>query len=123
MPDPSPRAQKQVRFARSSRRPNAISEQKHRAYEGSVQRVLVDGADGRGDYPLTARTKGGRLVHMRGDEALVGQFVDVRSPAATRGRSTARRRDMAELTPMKRQYYDIKQRHPTACCFPAGRFL
>ena len=57
---------------------NRISEEKHRAYEGSVQRVLVDGADGRGDHPLTARTKGGRLVHMRGDASLVGQFVDVK---------------------------------------------
>ena len=78
MPDPYTRAQKQVRFDALVASANAISEQKHRAYEGSVQRVLVDGADGRGDYPLTARTKGGRLVHMRGDEALVGRFVDVK---------------------------------------------
>ena len=78
MPDPYTRAQKQVRFDALVASANAISEQKHRAYEGSVQRVLVDGADGRGDYPLTARTKGGRLVHMRGSEALVGQFVDVK---------------------------------------------
>ena len=78
MPDPYTRAQKQVRFDALVASANAISEQKHRAYEGSVQRVLVDGADGRGDHPLTARTKGGRLVHMRGDEALVGQFVDVK---------------------------------------------
>lgn len=78
MPDPYTRAQKQVRFDALVASANAISECKHRAYEGSVQRVLVDGADGRGDYPLTARTKGGRLVHMRGDEALVGQFVDVK---------------------------------------------
>ena len=78
MPDPYTRAQKQVRFDALVASANAISEQKHRAYEGSVQRVLVDGADGRGDYPLTARTKGGRLVHMRGDEALVGQFMDVK---------------------------------------------
>ena len=61
-----------------TRSANRISEEKHRAYEGSVQRVLVDGADGRGDHPLTARTKGGRLVHMRGDASLVGQFVDVK---------------------------------------------
>ena len=78
MPDPYTRAQKQVRFDALVAAANRISEEKHRAYEGSVQRVLVDGADGRGDYPLTARTKGGRLVHMRGDEALVGQFVDVK---------------------------------------------
>ena len=78
MPDPYTRAQKQVRFDALVASANAISEQKHRAYEGSVQRVLVDGADGRGDHPLTARTKGGRLVHMRGDASLVGRFVDVK---------------------------------------------
>lgn len=78
MPDPYTRAQKQVRFDALVAAANRISEEKHRAYEGSVQRVLVDGADGRGDHPLTARTKGGRLVHMRGDASLVGRFVDVK---------------------------------------------
>ena len=78
MPDPYTRAQKQVRFDALVAAANRISEEKHRAYEGSVQRVLVDGADGRGDHPLTARTKGGLLVHMRGDASLVGQFVDVK---------------------------------------------
>ena len=78
MPDPYTRAQKQVRFDALVAAANRISEEKHRAYEGSVQRVLVDGADGRGDHPLTARTKGGRLVHMRGDASHVGRFVDVK---------------------------------------------
>ena len=78
MPDHYTRAQKQVRFDALVAAGNRISEEKHRAYEGSVQRVLVDGADGRGDHPLTARTKGGRLVHMRGDASLVGRFVDVK---------------------------------------------
>lgn len=78
MPDPYTRAQKQVRFDALVAAANRISEEKHHAYEGSVQRVLVDGADGRGDHPLTARTKGGRLVHMRGDASLVGRFVDVK---------------------------------------------
>ena len=78
MPDPYTRAQKQVRFDALVAAANRISEEKHRAYEGSVQRVLVDGADGRGDHPLTARTQGGRLVHMRGDASLVGRFVDVK---------------------------------------------
>ena len=71
MPDPYTRAQKQVRFDALVAAANRISEEKHRAYEGSVQRVLVDGADGRGDHPLTARTK-------RGDASLVGRFVDVK---------------------------------------------
>ena len=56
---------------------NTISAEKHAAYEGTRQRVLVDGADGRGEWNLTARTRGGRLVHLKGDESLVGQFIDV----------------------------------------------
>ncbi len=75
LPDPCTRAEKQVRFDRLLETANRISAEKHRAYEGTVQRVLVDGADGRGDWKLTARTAGGRLVHLKGGEALVGQFV------------------------------------------------
>lgn len=78
MPDPYTRADKQVHFDRLVELSNRISAEKHRAYEGTVQRVLVDGADGRGDYPLTARTGGGRLVHLKGGPALVGRFLDVR---------------------------------------------
>ena len=43
MPDPYTRAQKQVRFDALVASANAISEQKHRAYEGSVQRVRFPG--------------------------------------------------------------------------------
>ena len=39
--------------------------------------VLVDGETGREDYNLSARTNGGRLVHLKGDAGLVGQFVTV----------------------------------------------
>lgn len=76
--DPYTRADKQVHFDRLVEVSNRISAEKHKAYEGTVQRVLVDGADGRGEYPLTARTTGGRLVHMKGDASLVGQFLNVR---------------------------------------------
>ena len=76
--DPYTREEKQVHFDRLVEVSNRISAEKHKAYEGTEQRVLVDGADGRGEYPLTARTTGGRLVHMKGDASLVGQFVTVR---------------------------------------------
>jgi len=77
MPDPYSRADKQVHFDALVELANTISAEKHAAYEGTRQRVLVDGADGRGEWNLTARTKGGRLVHLKGDESLVGQFIDV----------------------------------------------
>ena len=77
MPDPYSRADKQVHFDKLVELSNTISAEKHAAYEGTRQRVLIDGADGRGEWNLTARTKGGRLVHLQGDEGLVGQFVYV----------------------------------------------
>ena len=40
--------------------------------------MLIDGADGRGEWNLTARTKGGRLVHLKGEENLVGTFANVK---------------------------------------------
>ena len=76
MPDPATRKEKQARFDRLLELQNGISEKKHAAYIGTVQRVLVDGLSGDGDYPLTARTNGGRLVRMTGDASLIGKFVD-----------------------------------------------
>jgi len=76
MPDPVTRAEKQVRFDRLTAAQDAISGAKHAAYVGTVQRVLVDGLSGNDDYPLTSRTGGGRLVHLRGDASLVGRYVD-----------------------------------------------
>jgi len=77
LPDPYTRAEKQVWFDRLLDLANTISAEKHKAYEGTTQRVLIDGADGRGEWNLTARTKGGRLVHLKGDETLVGTFAEV----------------------------------------------
>ena len=77
MPDPVPREVKQEWFDRLVERANEISAEKHAAYIGTTQRVLIDGTTGRSPYNLSARTNGGRLVHMSGDESLVGQFMDV----------------------------------------------
>ena len=74
MDDPTPKAEKNRRFDRLVNLQNAISEEKHRAYIGKTVRVLVDGRDG---DQLTARTDGGRLVRFTGDDALIGEFVDV----------------------------------------------
>ena len=76
MPDPFTREQKQARFDRLLDAQNRISQEKHAAYVGSVQRVLVDGNTPNPDFPLSARTNGGRLVHLAGDAASVGGFVN-----------------------------------------------
>ena len=78
LPDPVTRAEKQVWFDQLLAVANRISAEKHAAYVGSTCRVLVDGVTTDPAHNLSARTKGGRLVHMSGDPALVGQFVDAR---------------------------------------------
>ncbi|MDY3015401.1 MAG: tRNA (N6-isopentenyl adenosine(37)-C2)-methylthiotransferase MiaB [Evtepia sp.] len=72
LPDPMPKEQKSANFQRLLQRQNEISAQKHQAYVGKTLRCLVDGvgADGR----LTARTDGGRLIHLEADPALVGTW-------------------------------------------------
>ncbi len=74
MDDPTTKAEKNQRFDRLVNLQNRISEEKHRAYIGSVQRVLVDGRE---ENMLTARTDGGRLVRFEGSDALIGSFADV----------------------------------------------
>ena len=77
MPDPFTREQKQQHFDRLTEVANTISAEKHAAYIGTTQRVLIDGETGRDTYNLSARTNGGRLVHLKGDSSLVGQFRTV----------------------------------------------
>ena len=74
MPDPFTREEKQRRFDRLVALQNAVSEKRHAAYVGSVQRVLVDGREG--EF-LTSRTSGGRLVRLRGGDKLIGTFRSV----------------------------------------------
>jgi tRNA-2-methylthio-N6-dimethylallyladenosine synthase len=56
---------------------NSRSAALHAAYIGKTVRVLVDGESDDADFPLTARTEGNRLVRMKGEPSLLGQFVDV----------------------------------------------
>lgn len=78
MPDPVSRAEKQVWFDALVDTANRISAEKHAAYVGKTVRVLVDGETGQTPYNLSARTKGGRLVHLAGDPSLVGRFLDAK---------------------------------------------
>ena len=78
MPDPYTRADKQKHFDALTELANRISGEKHREYEGKTLRVLIDGETGREEYNLSSRTNGGRLVHLKGDVALIGQFAEAR---------------------------------------------
>lgn len=74
LPDPVSREEKSARFQRLLDVQNEISKEKHQRYVGTVQNVLIDGlADpSAAPFNLTSRTPGGRLVHLKGDPALVG---------------------------------------------------
>ena len=77
MPDPFPRSEKQKWFDKLLEVQNNMSAKLHAAYVGKTLRVLVDGESDDPDYPLAARTEGNRLVRLKGDKALMGQFIDV----------------------------------------------
>ena len=87
MEDPTPKAEKNRRFDRLCAVQNGISEEKHRAYVGRTLRVLVDGREGEN---LTARTDGGRLVRLTGDDSLIGRFVPVTITGSTTWSLTGR---------------------------------
>jgi tRNA-2-methylthio-N6-dimethylallyladenosine synthase len=75
MDDPFTREQKQVRFDRLVEAANRISTEIHASYEGKTLPVLVDGVTETGE--LSCRTMGGRLVRVKGDESLIGKFLNV----------------------------------------------
>ena len=77
LPDPMTREEKQRNFDRLLDVANRISAEKHAAYVGTVQHVLVDGRS-RTEGMLSARTKNGRLVHLPGGEDLIGKYVNVK---------------------------------------------
>ena len=78
LPDPMTREEKQRNFDRLLETANRISAEKHAAYVGTRQELLVDGVGRDGAGELTARTKNGRLVRLRGDASLIGSFVTAR---------------------------------------------
>ncbi len=78
MPDLVPKAEKQRRFDKLLQLQNAISEEKHAQYVGKTLRVLIDSASGDPRYPLSARTNGGRLVHLCGDMDIIGSFQNAK---------------------------------------------
>ena len=75
--DPVPRAEKQVWFDRLCDAQNKISEEIHAQYVGRTLRCLIDGQSDDSRWPLTARTAGGRLVHLVGDASAIGNYHDV----------------------------------------------
>ena len=80
MEDPTPKEEKNRRFDRLCDAQNRISLEIHQAYIGKTMRVLIDGRE---DAVLTARTEGGRLVRLPGDDSLIGTFQNVHITGCT----------------------------------------
>ena len=78
MDDPVPRDEKQRWFDKLCDVQNAISSQIHARYVGDTVRVLVDEVSGDLRWPVQGRTAGGRLVHLTGDQSLLGTYQNVR---------------------------------------------
>lgn len=78
LPDPASREEKQKWFDALLAAQNEQSAALHAAYIGKTVRVLVDGKSDDADFPLSSRTEGNRLVRLKGDEGLMGRFVNAR---------------------------------------------
>lgn len=78
LPDPASREDKQRWFDRLLEVQNARSAEIHAGYVGKTVRVLVDGESEDGEYPLSSRTEGNRLVRLKGDKTLIGRFLEAR---------------------------------------------
>ena len=78
MEDPVPRSEKQVWFDRLCDTQNEISARLHAEYVGRTVRALVDGETEDARWPLSARTAGGRLVHLVGDKSTLGTYQNVK---------------------------------------------
>jgi len=83
LPDPMTRQEKQRNFDRLLELANSLSLEKHREYVGRSVEVLIDGYMEGEEFPITSRTKGGRLVHLKGERELVGQFRNVKITDST----------------------------------------
>ncbi len=76
MPDPVPAAVIQERFERLVELQNRITLEHNIEMEGRRCEVLVEGPSKRDPEWITARTRGNKLVHVRGRQR-VGSFLDV----------------------------------------------
>ncbi len=90
MEHPTPKEEKTRRFDKLCAVQNRISEEIHAAYVGKALRCLVDGKDG--DL-LTARTEGGRLVRLSGDDALIGTYQTITITGSTTWSLTGNRKE------------------------------
>jgi tRNA-2-methylthio-N6-dimethylallyladenosine synthase len=83
LPDDVPHEVKEARNQELLAVQGEIQQRRNRALLGTVQEVLVDGPSPRNAALLFGRTPANRIVHFRGEPALVGRLVPVRVRGAT----------------------------------------
>ena len=77
MPDQVPEQEKKRRFNLLIETQNRISLEKNQQMLGKHYRILCEGASKNDPDTLSGRTEGGKIVNFKGDNRLIGQFVEV----------------------------------------------
>ena len=68
---------KQERIERLIKLQNQITAELSNEYVGKTYEVLIDGKNDKRPCVLIGRTDCGKLVNMKGDDGLIGSFVNV----------------------------------------------
>jgi len=76
--DQIPEDVKHERFNRLVDLLNEISAKKNKAYEGSIEKILVEGPSKNNKETYTGRTESFKLVNFKSDKDLSGEIVDVK---------------------------------------------
>lgn len=66
------------RFDRLLKEVQEIGAKKARRYEGSVQEILVEEINRQDPHLVTGRLSNNSIVHIPGDETMIGKLVQVR---------------------------------------------
>ncbi len=69
--------EKQANFQRLLELQNEISLKKNKAYLGKTVEVLVEGTSKNNPEMLTGRTRTGKIVNFAGDQAMIGELINV----------------------------------------------
>jgi tRNA-2-methylthio-N6-dimethylallyladenosine synthase len=57
---------------------NEILEEQNQKFVGTVQKVLVEGRSKTNPEMLTGRVESGKVVNFAGDDALIGNVIDLK---------------------------------------------
>ena len=85
MAEQIPEDVKKDRIVRLVALQNRITEEVNKSYEGTLQRVLVEGLSTRSKKHVSGKTESGKTVNFEGEEGMINRFYDIR---ITQGKKT-----------------------------------